>query len=249
MEFLVDLSIRHGWEHCAWFAADGMAKTPLIVDATSHLFGAKNRHTLDGDDRNKYDHNIVLGAKLLMENSGVVICRAPPDTNTVKDEFGREHLPRPRPVDMCCTLRPVYENQKGCAQYMHWQDIEAAYLSIGEGERPEYIIVSVDNGSGYDPTDELGTYYAAKFAEKYGIKMLAVLSYAAGQSALHYFVERQWSQFKKANNGMRYGQKFLRGPDGDLEGRRAPTAVELPHFSRHTAQEMADIYEENVAMS
>lgn len=112
MEFLVDLSIRYGWAKAAWFAADGMARTPLIVDATSHLFGSRDRCTLHGDDRNNYDPNIVLGSKLLMDNSGVVICRAPRNPSVIKDELGRDHLPRPEPVDMCCTLRPAYEGEK-----------------------------------------------------------------------------------------------------------------------------------------
>lgn len=90
---------------------------------------------------------------------------------------------------MCCTLRAVPNYEAGCQTYLHWKDVEAAYLTLPE-PRPKYVFQTVDNGSGYDPTGEESQYYAARFAEKYELELLFVIAYAHGQSALNYHVER-----------------------------------------------------------
>ena len=120
MEYMADLSMRYGAKMCLWLAADGMTRTPLIIDALTALYGKNWRHVRDGCDRNHYDHHIVVGSRLLMDNTGVVLCRTPEPINVLKDNLGRDRLPRPRPMDMCCFLRPVYEIEPLCNQYLHW---------------------------------------------------------------------------------------------------------------------------------
>ena len=221
---------------------DNMARIPLVVDAASHVFARNRRHTLHGDSRNFYDHNIAVANKLLMEVTGVMICKPPSKIETLADEQGRPRLPRPHPSSMCAFLRGVPNLAKGCTQYMHWCDIEEAYLSMPPDDRPEYLFVSVDNGSGFEPTDEIGWYYACKFLQTYRLKLCAPLSYASGQSALNYLIERPWSQFKKAIVGQRFGQAFL-------GGRRAPLRTEMAPFFQACTQEMKDIFEANVTVS
>ena len=153
---------------------------------------------MDGDSRNFYDHNIVVARKLLLEETGVMICKPPANVETIVDAQGRPHLTRPRPSSMCAFLRGVPDIPAGCAQSMHRRDIEQAYLSIYPTDRPEYLILSVDNGSGFDPTDKVAWFYACKFMEKYNVQLCAPVSYASGQSAFNYLIERPWSQFKKA---------------------------------------------------
>ena len=52
MEYMADLSMRYGAKMCLWLAADGMTRTPLIIDALTALYGKNWRHVLDGCDRN-----------------------------------------------------------------------------------------------------------------------------------------------------------------------------------------------------
>ena len=77
MECMGEIASLYGASKVAWLSADGMSCTPLIVDANSHLIGSCKGHTLDGDDRDYYDHHQVLGSKLLMDNTGIVVCRTP----------------------------------------------------------------------------------------------------------------------------------------------------------------------------
>ena len=156
MELMVDICITYDNPNiAAWFSVDGMSRTPLIVDATSHLIGSCKGTTLEGDDRNAYDHSVVLGSRLLMDNTGVAICRMTDEKGEVIDQHGRPHLRRPKALDLCCFLRAVPDLEKGCTQYQHWLDIEETYLSILEEHRPHYLFLCSDNGSGYDPTDEV----------------------------------------------------------------------------------------------
>lgn len=162
------------------------------------------------------------------------------------DQHGRKHKHRPVQVDMCCFLRAVPDEEQFTQQFLHWADIEETYLAIPDSERPEYIFLCTDNGSGYDPTDEMGQHFAAKFMEKYNIKFLFLLGFAPGQSALNYFCERMWAQFRKTHIGQRFGQAFLReaGP-----GRRAPTTGERAEFFASCGQEMKDLYEGSIVVS
>ena len=113
---------------------------------------------LTGDQRNNYGHNIVVGQKLLMVVTSLMWCK-PKDTDAIVDPHGRARLPRPKPWQMMVFLRGVPELIKHTQQYMHWRDLEEAYLKLDPRERAEYIFLCVDNGSGFDPTDDVGAYY------------------------------------------------------------------------------------------
>ena len=54
-------------------------------------------------------------------------------------------------------------------------------------------------------------------------------------------IERVWSQFKKSIVGQRFGQAYL-------GGRRCPSSTEFPDFIKACAQEMKDIFENNVTV-
>ena len=72
----------------------------------------------------------------------------------VVDNYGRPHLQKWVPKDMCCFLRPVRDmkGELGCQTYRHVRDIEETWLSLPAAERPEYLILSLDNGDWSDPT-------------------------------------------------------------------------------------------------
>ena len=62
-----------------------------------------------------------------------------------------------------------------------------------------------------------------------------------------FMVEREWSQFRFADIGQRYGFNFLQEQNGI--GRRPPTEAEKPAFWVAAAKQMKDIYEANVTIS
>jgi hypothetical protein len=139
------------------------------------------------------------------------------------------------------------QKDKYCQQLRHAQDIEATYLAIDPNERPEYIFISLDNGDGSDPTDEMLVYYLTRMMAKHpAIKMMYPYSHAAHASALNYLIELQWWKFKRAHIGQRFGQAFLIQAG---EGRRAPTNGEMPTFFEFCADEMKTIYEAAVTIS
>ena len=151
MELAADL---HNQGHkVAWWAIDNMARIPLIVDATSQVYARNRGHTMRGDGRKFYDHHIAVGTKMLMEVTGIVMCQGT-DGVPLKDQFDRQRLPRPRAIHMEVFIRGVPDLPSGCTQRLHWDNIESAYLSLAEDDRPEFLFISVDNGSGFDPTDE-----------------------------------------------------------------------------------------------
>ena len=98
------------------------------------------------------------------------------------------------PHAMCSFLRSVPRMQKDkyCQQLRHAQDIEATYLAIDPNERPGYIFISLDNGDGFDPTDEMLVYYLTRMMAKHSaIKMMYPYNRAAHASALNCLIELQ----------------------------------------------------------
>ena len=248
MELHAEIAIKKGAHKVAWFAADGKSKTVLGIDATTHLHGSCKGHTLADDDHNYYDHQIVLAASLKMDNFGVAICRHPGDEH-VADKYGRPHLQRPVPKDMCCFLRSVRDmkGEPGCQTYRHVRDIEETWLSLPAAERPEYLFISLDNGDGSDPTEEKFAFYLTKFMSRHlEIKMIDAVTWASGHSVRNYFIELQWGKFNMAHIGQRFGQSFLRE---NGEGRRTPTAGEYAPFFERCAAEMKELYEKAVTIS
>ena len=121
-----------------------------------------------------------------------------------------------------------------CAQ--HYLTSQAAWPAILARARRNFP-------AGYDPTDELGKYYAAEVFKAYDLLFMVNVSYAAYASASHYLVGREWSQFRFADISQRYGFAFLKENSEDGIGRRAPTAEEKSAFWAAAAKQMKDIYE------
>ena len=236
------------WEHrlkekCLFLAVDNMSKLPCVIDATSHLFARNRGHTLVADNRNQYDHNIVVGQKLLVETTGIAMCKSQP-YKELTDDIGRPRLPRSKTFAMCDYIRGVPYHIKGTAQAVHFRDIRDALKTLPDGELPSVLCICGDNGyrSGFDPTDPVNQHYAGELTRDFpNVMAVCLISYAAGESSMNVLIERPWSQHKKAVVGLRLGlYTFLEGE------RRAPTSEELLPFFECVGKELKDVWEVNV---
>ena len=113
----------------------------------------------------------------------------------------------------------------GDATMSHWLDIENAFRGAYscEAEEPEVFCIISDNGSGYDPVCPRNAHYAKMFMDRHkGIKVMVLLSFAAGESARNFEIERAWAAFMKKLIGIQLGVNCLdgalRGPNGALRG-------------------------------
>ena len=231
----VDLSLRPCPIILRIFAVDNLAKLPTIMDAASHIFARKRGYVLTGDDRDNYDHNHPVGKKLLVETTGIVELEPPENPTILTDEYGRPRYSRCTPVGMTCFNRAVPMLVKGTSQYSHWRDQRAALDNVGD-EKLDAAFWTVDNGSGFDPTDETNQYYLGKVIDDYGLMFAGTGSFAANESARHTAIERPWSQAKKAVIGQRLGEQFL-------GGRREPTLEERDDFFRACSKQLKDVWE------
>ena len=153
-EWLTDLHLKG---HNVWYVSwDGLARTPLVVDAYSHMCSRKNRGiTNKGDGHKNYDHNQAVMKKLLMEVTGIVFCKPPNEAFELLDELGRKRLPRPKTKYMFDYCRGVPLLVSGTAEALHWADMEASMKAlIPEHGAPDFMVICGDNGPGYDPTTD-----------------------------------------------------------------------------------------------
>ena len=227
------------------FHVDNLARLPLIIDACSHMHArsASRGCTLSGDGMDMFDHNQAVGRNVLMETTGVVHCTPPDEIQEINDNLGRPRLPRPRARMMCDFLRGVPQLEKDTSQYLHWVDIEQTWLTIPEEERPvDMLIIYGDNGSGFDPTDERNQHYAKKLMDKYNIKVIGLVSYAAGESARNFEIERPWAPHKKTVVGQRIGFNFV-------GGLQEPKPEDRDAFFEYCANELKALWEKHVTVS
>ena len=216
---------------------DDMSLTPVLGDAVDHRSShASNRGcTLEGDTHNNIDHNFgyfdAQGRSMKVRTTGIVFCYLDEKDNldTVKDKYGRDHLPRPRVKEMFVFNRDNHF-EHGDATMSHWRDIKTAFEQTypQQEQQPEIFCVISDNGSGYDPVCPRNQHYAKVFMDDHpGIKLLILMSFAAGESARNFEIERSWAAFTKALIGQQLGacclNSILRGPDGTLRGPRDNT--------------------------
>jgi hypothetical protein len=189
-------------------AIDDMSLTPLLGDAVTHksLHASNRGCTLEGDTHNNLDHDYGFydqyGKSLKVQTTGIVLCYFDPEENSdvVKDKYDRDHYPRPRVKEMFAFNRDKH-HEHGDATMSHWRDIETAFdLAYPKFEdQPELFCIISDNGSGYDPMCPRNQHYAKKFMDRHsGIKFLGLMSFAAGESARNFEIERAWAAFIKA---------------------------------------------------
>ena len=69
MEFAV-LASKKGYESVT-IAGDDKSVTPLIIDATSHLFNRHRRMNLRGQERDYYDHTWTSGPKMVISGYAI----------------------------------------------------------------------------------------------------------------------------------------------------------------------------------
>lgn len=238
-ELAVDLSLRPRPIRMTLFAMDDLARFPLVVDAGSHLYARNRGYTLTGDYRNFYDHNQAVSRKLLMQTTGIVEVVPPETASVIDDEHNRPRYPRCCPKGMTNFLRGVPLLTKDTGQYVHWQDKHSVLDAIPEDEMPEAAFWITDNGCGCDPLDETNQYNLGRTVDKYNLLFAGHGTYAANHSSQNTYIERPWSQHKKAIIGQRFGQSFL-------GGRVAPTADQMEGLFKSAAQEVADCWDATV---
>ena len=211
---------------------DDMSLTPLIGDAIDHrsMHASSRGCTLEGDTHNNLDHNFGYfdhqGRSVKVRTTGVVLCYFDGEDNcdVVLDKHGREHYPRARVKELFVFNRDNH-HEHGDATMSHWRDIESAFDSAYPKleDQPEIFCVISDNGSGYDPMCPRNMHYAKLFMDRHlGIKFLVLMSFAAGESARNFEIERSWAALIKALIGQQLGSCCLdgklRGPNGTLRG-------------------------------
>ena len=235
-EFLTYHHKKNGMRVC-FAGIDDMSLTPVLGDAVDHRSShASNRGcTLEGDTHNNIDHNFghfdAQGRSMKVRTTGIVFCYLDEHDNldTVKDKYGRDHLPRPRVKEMFVFNRDNHF-EHGDATMSHWRDIKTAFEQTYPEQKlqPEIFCVISDNGSGYDPMCPRNQHYAKLFMDDHlGIKVLILMSFAAGESARNFEIERSWAALTKALIGQQLGacclNCLLREPDGTLRGPRDDT--------------------------
>lgn len=226
---------------------DDMSQTPVLADAIDHRSSHASHRgcTLDGDTHNNYDHTFGFfdneGRSMKVKTTGIVFCHFDENDNTVdtsKDKYGRDHLPRPRTKEMYVFNRDNHF-EHGDPTMSHWLDIESAFdRAFPEAsDQPEIFGIISDNGSGYDPVCPRNQHYAKLFMDRHpGIKAMCLMSFAAGESARNFEIERAWAAFKKALIGQQLGANCLdgilrgangtlRGPENNMERKAAPTLM------------------------
>ena len=253
-EFLTDHHNR-GMRVC-FAGIDDMSLTPLISDAVDHRSShASNRGcTLEGDTHNSLDHSFGyfdhLGRSLKVRTTGIVFCFHDDgeQQDTVKDKYERDHLPRARVTRFFAFNRDNHFDH-GDATMSHWRDIESAFDSTYPEleDQPEIFCLISDNGSGYDPVCPRNMHYAKLFMDRHqGIKFLVLMSFAAGESARNFEIERSWAAFIKALIGQQLGSTclnfILRGPNGAFRG--PANNEERKAVVETGCQEMKDIWED-----
>ena len=143
---------------------------------------------------------------------------------------------------MCDYIRGVPFHVEDTAQAVHFRDIRDALKTLSDEESPTALCICGDNGSGYDPTDPVNQHYAGELLRDFPkLKVIFLISYAAGGSSMNVLVERPWSQHKKSVVGLRLGlDTFLGGV------RRAPTSEEMLPFFECVGQELKEVWEDTI---
>jgi hypothetical protein len=67
-ELATDLT-RRGIK-AVYASLDNLARTPVVIDAASHMYARNRGHTKKGDGHDNYDHTTVVGPRMLMEVTG-----------------------------------------------------------------------------------------------------------------------------------------------------------------------------------
>ena len=214
-------------------SCDDYKSVPLIIDASS---ATPRGVVLQGMDPLHYDHDFVVGSRLLIRTSGYVLSsfnasdvEMADDSEKTEVECKPSPLPNPDarhkappPSRRIHTYVRTFDTP--CSSNAHICDLYDVIKSLKNP--PEYVLVVSDNGGGYNPNNTLTQLHVAKMMTHFPeIKGIMWRTYAPYSSRFNNKIERSWSYFSLGLAGIRLASS-LAGELASAKGREKDGVIE-----------------------